>query len=1639
MSRLFFDPQSYEKFKDLLSQVRYYDGQELEVRFGTFKSDQRDASPIFFPGVSGKDYFRFLNTLQSSNEFRFVSTERTRVKYYSNNHRLIEKLELNFDSVISTRLEEKRKLKTVDLRSLWPYSVRFALSSEKPKSLDILSSLTYQSSKLQTRHIFESKNKNYQIHLSAIKRDNELSYEVELEGNGNFFLREENYIPVLKNTFKMMTDKFSACSQKFQYLFLKSQGPYVNSLREQSENKLRYEKENYTIDNKPVSVYYNNAHSLNKGFVVSNKLDGVYYNLVISKAGVALVNTSEIQLLTNDDMTEQLYKEANLNNNTIVVGELYKNEFFVFDVISVDGEEVYKKNYTERLSHRLLPTIYKVFTKITSIPVKNKLVKFSENVIDDINAIIKESPKYYNQKVPFEEFNDGIIFTKQDAPYYEESFKWKFPERISIDGKVTLVSETNDKKVFDVYFKRFKDSLDKLPSEEQLVIKKTDEFFGLVKNDMIVELGWKNGEFVVERIRDDKILPNALRTAENTLTQMKNPMSLEELLKVIVNGPSLEQEFAIDDSKVRNERFRRFCNLIKIYLINTNCKSTSNVLDLGAGVGGDLFKYQKVDPAKLFLVEPFLYEGLLERIGELKNNDFRSKIQTINTAAQNKDIIESVIGDSKINVINMMFSMTFFGEDNMINKLCNTLGLLERDGSFVTAYMDGEKTLEKLRLHHGLYKGSFFEMQDLNSVLSNNPAYRLKLGHKINIALKGESITLKGQEEYLLPPVIIKNKFSQAGLTLNSSLSFDKLTALENPPQEIRDALKLYNDMSEEEKELISLFRFDVYKKQEYKKQQMELVQRMNALTSLSPKKRELIKFAFQKDGEKFYRTGVIGDGSCFFYAALQSVAYKEFYMMIDSLNRQLVSFIRNSISDSLTISEYTRLQKGELAVLHIDEHIAKILEKRPEDYKKFIEARKVVERNDKYFENYFRAIKKLNLTDINMKTLTEKCYLHYKNELAKAWIRAEHLEYISEQFQINFFIVTDLSLDVYLGVEKYNPEYDSIIILNLAGKYGGSSPHYESVVRTYDGKSSSIFNNDDEIIQRLLARIASPTVEIQQEEQVPQISEEIKEEEEKKISEEIKEKQNLQDIKNNIEEIVRKNFMIKDINLVFETVEYKKKDLVMTSSKKKDDSLTSINDQEYENMRDIYIDGIIIERKLSRDYLIDETGETQYNDIPSDIRRQSYRNISLQIFEDDGSTVDNKVAEMKERIVSDFSNKNTLKYDKSGILNKIIYDERDIDTLENFINLLSDFFDNNVTQDTELMKSLYEKVKRTTTKNTKKDEKITENSTEDQKDNKDLKEYLLGFEKNEKITPVSTHPESWWNTLKPSGDLKSIFRWKLYKVFGFRDFEYENFGKAIPGYLDKFIQINDDNCYLLFFEFAKACYVGNVKSLEEIVKPSFFEKFLDATLESYATNIQVRLGFTYPVILAIVWFNYYKEGNYQEINTLCEKIIDTFFKERYVQYNEVDKLQKIIDIGKYYSQIQDNKVKYDAVDYAEKRSSFFYSIFNKYRTCKENPKKSPIQREKNIREIMKKHDLTYDEVVFLDVTDSAYNYLEAKNYADSAFKLEKQKYREYYKKIKEKYKLSDSEMKNFNYFSLTNYDIMPELVERIIANKIRK
>jgi hypothetical protein len=121
------DEIEYKNVEDRLSSIYYRNGQELELRFGSFNEKNN-----FFPGVSQKDFYRLLENLRKSSEFRERNLVETKVSYYKfdkDEYRVIETIKNN--SVISRLVQSKKSvIRPVDVQ-LFPYAVRLALSFEK--------------------------------------------------------------------------------------------------------------------------------------------------------------------------------------------------------------------------------------------------------------------------------------------------------------------------------------------------------------------------------------------------------------------------------------------------------------------------------------------------------------------------------------------------------------------------------------------------------------------------------------------------------------------------------------------------------------------------------------------------------------------------------------------------------------------------------------------------------------------------------------------------------------------------------------------------------------------------------------------------------------------------------------------------------------------------------------------------------------------------------------------------------------------------------------------------------------------------------------------------------------------------------------------------------------------------------------------------------------------------------------------------------------------------------------------------------------------------------------------------------------------------------------------------------------------
>ena len=1173
MSFSFVVGENENYFETKFDTIRYEKGLELELRFGDFV--YQNSQTEFVPGVSQKDFTRLLKSLQNSSDFivnpRSPLSE-TRVSYFEINrdkYRLIENIK---NGISISQLVQQKNTKTKADARLFPYGVRLALSEEKnitdPQIIQKIFSQRPTSMKEQIRYIFSDKANNYEVHLSEIIKKGRKSFEIEIESNKDYLLQEDengtrNYMRVMIIIFKLMTGRFSWMSKAIKNNYLNFIRNVVYNLRISSKIKTNEDK---YVDNRPISLYYDNLNEIHeKKFAITNKLDGEFYNLIILSEGIFLVNNTTIDIIAEKDDIQGIDE---LSGNSILLGEWYEGVFHVFDAILINNKEVYNENLFDRLQE-----INIIENQLKQVNERFKINKKTFFYTSDINKDVASCLEY--MKTTFGDnyinHNDGIIFTNVEGGAMAPTYKWKFPEKISIDGSLKIIEEDQATKTFEVFFTAKKDApYEKLSSNPLLKVTNESPFFQVVKDNMIVELNWINDNLHIDRIRTDKYKPNNIFVAEKTLLQMKKPMTLTDLM---------QQMKPFDDTQNKNKRYRRFCNLIKKYLITTF--SQNNVLDLGAGVGGDLQKYNvqfKNNVLKhLFLVEPFLFSGLQERLKEFQNENknFVNIIKTLNEKAEAKDEIEAFLEGLPINVINMMFSLTFFGREEELIKLCNTLSLLQNDGLFVTTYMDGERTFNAIKENNGSIQGSFYKITDLEYAKTRNPTYNLNFDHKINFMFTGITVTEEGQNEFLIPTTQMRKRFSLlSGLRFNQGLFFDQLESITQDNSILKEALVLYKEMSEDEIQLVKLFRFDVYKKDMYKQKQQELIERENVLPALNVSdkvKRELIRLEFEKVGETFYRFGVLQDGSCFFHAFLQSVFFQKYFQKTAQERKNVISRLREKVAKNFDAGIWANVNKGNSAVNQLNEKIYNLIKNQKENVQKLEDVMNSLEQSNTYFVDYYKKVKSLKL-NIDLKNLVDTCVDKIKTEYRNPseWIRDDHFEYLTDVFQTNIFVVSDLTRDVYVGLYlEYKPQYPSIIMLNLNGKYGRSSPHFETIVQFKGNEAKSIFYDNDEIIQRLLARLRAPiAIEVESSQEI-----EIEEEEEYK---EQKVKRDI-DLEKHLTSIVEEFFMYKELNLTFEyyTIKKTKKTEYAEVENKEEEEVEipyQMNEKEFLNYKKNYI-----------------------------------------------------------------------------------------------------------------------------------------------------------------------------------------------------------------------------------------------------------------------------------------------------------------------------------------------------------------------------------------------------------------------------------------------------------------------------------
>ena len=239
-------------------------------------------------------------------------------------------------------------------------------------------------------------------------------------------------------------------------------------------------------------------------YLVSEKTDGVRHLLVSTTEGiVALVNRAFL--------VEPV--KIRVPKDTLLDGELVKTRtgkmlFVVYDAVRVKGENLMHAPLTERLekARGVLKGIIKTAGAPFEIRVKNMWALGTP--FPDLNS--------------FEYETDGLVFTPINEPIrmgtHETMFKWKPRERITIDFCLQNGHELFVQDRGEPYKEAELHTRNKRPD---------------LPNGTIVECGYGDLGWFVEKIRTDKTHANNRRTYFRTLVNIRENIQLQDLYQAI--------------------------------------------------------------------------------------------------------------------------------------------------------------------------------------------------------------------------------------------------------------------------------------------------------------------------------------------------------------------------------------------------------------------------------------------------------------------------------------------------------------------------------------------------------------------------------------------------------------------------------------------------------------------------------------------------------------------------------------------------------------------------------------------------------------------------------------------------------------------------------------------------------------------------------------------------------------------------------------------------------------------------------------------------------------------------------------------------------------------------------------------------
>lgn len=254
----------------------------------------------------------------------------------------------------------------------------------------------------------------------------------------------------------------------------------------------------------PVSIERRHFSLLKRQpYLVCEKTDGVRHLLLSTPEGL-------VSIVNRAFHVEQV--KIRVPKDTLLDGELVRTKagrllFTVYDAVRVKGECLMHTPLDQRLdkARAIIKGIIKTAAAPFEIRVKTMLDLADIASMPDLGS--------------FEYETDGLVFTPVREPVrmgtHETMFKWKPRERITIDfclqnGHELFVQDRGE------------------PYKEAVLHKKVD-----LPDGTIVECGYGDLGWFVEKVRTDKTHANNRRTYFRTLVNLRENIQLQDLYQAI--------------------------------------------------------------------------------------------------------------------------------------------------------------------------------------------------------------------------------------------------------------------------------------------------------------------------------------------------------------------------------------------------------------------------------------------------------------------------------------------------------------------------------------------------------------------------------------------------------------------------------------------------------------------------------------------------------------------------------------------------------------------------------------------------------------------------------------------------------------------------------------------------------------------------------------------------------------------------------------------------------------------------------------------------------------------------------------------------------------------------------------------------